>query len=235
MKNVINQDVIVNRYNRIMSRLAGRVSVLLMLLVLVAMTAGCSAGKQVHQSKYVKMTPSQISTQLSPDALGNVEFHTSEFADELLGTFRYRAQERNQFRFAVATFVPADTLKVDAKQKHHLEQLGRQLEQGMMTELARRGYIAQDYKATNNIIIEEHADRVFSRDVDELYSHHHNIDFYLSGTITETENGAVVNARIIHVETKDVVAAATRFFPAGLFWQEGKVTTRGGMIYRTSD
>lgn len=215
--------------NRMMM-LVGNICSLFMILLLV----GCANTKEAS-APLVKMRPAKVSAQTLPADMGNVEFHTSEFADELLGTFRYRNKPRNQFRFAVATFVPIDTLKVDVKQKHHLEQLGRQLEQGMMTELARRGYIAQDYKATNDIVIEQDADRVFSRNVKELNQHHHNIDFYLSGTITETEQGAVVNARIIHVETKDVVAAATRYFPAELFWQEGRVTTRGGMIYRTSD
>ncbi|XOV81294.1 MAG: FlgO family outer membrane protein [Aestuariibacter sp.] len=230
MKNVMNMVFACATSSTKTVYLTRQVGVLLAVLLL----AGCATQK-IPQSKVVTMKPADVKVQSLPAALGNVELHTSEFADELFGTFRYRAKARNQFRFAVATFVPVATLQVDPKQKHHLELLGHQLEQGMMTELARRGFIAQDYKATNNIIIEDSADRVFSRDVEELNAHHHNIDFYLSGTITETEKGAVVNARIIHVETKDVVAAATRYFPAELFWQEGRVTTRGGMIYRTSD
>lgn len=230
MKNELSMGLLQHIKHTNLLLISLRASVLCMAFLML----GCGTTKKAPQT-VVKMQPAKVSQQATPTALGNVEFHTSEFADELFGTFRYRAKARNQFRFAVATFVPVDSLQVNPNHNHHLELLGHQLEQGMMTELARRGYIAQDYKATNDIIIEDTADRVFSRNVDELYAHHHNIDFYLSGTISETEKGAIVNARIIHVETKDVVAAATRYFPAELFWSEGKVTTRGGMIYRTTD
>ena len=49
------------------------------------------------------------------------------------------------------------------------------------------------------------------------------------------QSGAMVNARVINARTKDVVAAATRFFPEGLFWDEEKVTTRNGRLYRNED
>jgi Ser-tRNA(Ala) deacylase AlaX len=44
----------------------------------------------------------------------------------------------------------------------------------------------------------------------------------------------MVNARVVHVESKDVVAAATKFFPSNVFWSEEAVTTRDGMLYRYS-
>lgn len=164
----------------------------------------------------------------------SVDYHTSQLAEQLFDTFRYGNMPKEQFRFAVATFVPVEMLKTDMTQQGPLRLLGHQLEQGMMTELAKRGYLAQDYKATNKLIIEEKSDRVFSRDVDELYKHHHDVDFYLSGTLTESEQGVIANARIIRVDSKDVVAAATRFIPDDVFWDQEKVTTRGGMIYRSA-
>lgn len=164
-------------------------------------------------------------------ALGNIEYHTSELADELFARLIANNIPRNNYRFAVATFVPVTSLKFEAEQGP-LMLLGHQLEQGMITEASRRGFVAQDYKATNDIIIEKEAERVFSRNVDDLYMHHHNIDYYISGTITEQQNGATVNARIIDVETKDVIAAATRFFPSDLFWEDELVGQRHGMIYR---
>ena len=45
----------------------------------------------------------------------------------------------------------------------------------------------------------------------------------------------MVNARIINARTRDIVAAATRFFPAELFWQQEQVTTRNGRLYRTEN
>ncbi|BDX07436.1 FlgO family outer membrane protein [Planctobacterium marinum] len=163
-----------------------------------------------------------------------IDLHTAQLANQLFGTFRYGNFPKEQFRFAVATFVPVEMMQTDSDAQGPLRLLGHQLEQGMMSELASRGYIAQDYKATNNLIIEEKSDRVFSRNVDELYKNHREVDFYLSGTLTEAENGVIANARIIHVDSKDVVAAATRFIPDDVFWQAEKITTRGGKIYRSA-
>jgi TolB-like protein len=60
-----------------------------------------------------------------------------------------------------------------------------------------------------------------------------NIDFYITGTLVYQQEGAIVNARVVNARNKDVVAAATRFFPAELFWQREQITNRNGMIYRT--
>lgn len=199
------------------------------LVFTIAVMSACSSMRDEVSEPIVVEVEEVFNTEL-----GNIEHHTSIFASELFETFRYREMERNQFRFAVSTFVPVKSLKHNSNYQHPLQLLGHQLEQGMMTEVARRGYISQDFKVTQNIILDEHADRVFTRDVDSLMAQHHDIDFYLSGTISETEEGAVVNARIVHVETKDVVAAATRFFPNDLFWNRGVVTARDGMIYRTA-
>ena len=172
------------------------------------------------------------SLQAGHNPLGNIEYHTSVFADELFANFRH-SKKRGQYRFAVAGFVPVMHMQFNDKTQHPLMLLGHQLEQGLMTEAARRGFITHDYKVTNDIIIESTSDRVMSRNIEELYKHNLGVDFYVSGTITEQQSGAVVNARVVHVKTKDVVAAATKFFPAELFWKEEAVTTRGGMIYRT--
>ncbi len=177
-----------------------------------------------------KVTESVSEPATHHSSLGNAEFYTSALADELFAGLR----PNTKARFAIATFVPVTTLKFDADNQNPLMLLGHQLEQGMLTEASKRGFIAQDYKATNDIIIEKEADRVFSRDVSDLYLHHHSVDFYISGTIVEQQYGAIVNARIINVKSKDVVAAATQFFPSDLFWQAESVTSRGGLIYRSS-
>lgn len=164
-----------------------------------------------------------------PNALGNIELHTSLLADELFVNLK----PNKHYRYAVATFVPVDSMDYSAKHQSPLMLLGHQLEQGMMTEAYRRGFITQDFKVTNDIIITSRADKVMSRDTQYLSSHV-KADYYISGSITEQQGGAIVNARVVHAESKDVIAAATKFFPADLFWQTELVTTRNGMLYRTS-
>ncbi|MBU2879961.1 MULTISPECIES: FlgO family outer membrane protein [Alteromonadaceae] len=161
-------------------------------------------------------------------ALGNIEYHTSILANELFAG----VTANRDYRYAVVSFVPVTNLQFDKTYQHPLMLLGHQLSEGMVTEASRRGFITQDYKITNDILVTKEAEYALSRDVSRL-APLQNVDFYIAGTITEQQEGAIVNARIIHVETKDVVASATKFFPAELFWQREKVTMRGGMIYRT--
>ncbi|MCY7296570.1 FlgO family outer membrane protein [Alteromonas sp. a30] len=192
-------------------------------IVLALTLSACAKGVTRHTN----------TLKSTPPPLGNIEYHTSVLADELFANFRHTS-DRQQYRFAVAGFVPVKSLQHQVNSQHPLMLLGHQLEQGLMTEASRRGFIPQDYKITNDIIIEKTADRVLSRDTQHLKKAGLGIDFYVTGTITEQKNGAIVNARVIHVKTKDVVAAATKFFPDTLFWDKEMVTTRDGMIYRTS-
>ncbi|MFC3120522.1 FlgO family outer membrane protein [Agaribacter flavus] len=185
---------------------------------IVLSLSGCAVAVQSH---------SQTNSSAPPEALGNAELYTHELANEL---FLSLAADR-QYRYAVAGFVPVTTLKQNLNKQGPLMLLGHQLEQGLTTEAVRRGYIAQDFKATNTIIMGADSERALSRNVEHLRSTQ-NIDFFITGTITEQEMGAMVNARIINVRTKDVIAAATKFFPAEIFWQREQVTTRNGLLYR---
>lgn len=190
-------------------------------LCFIVMISGCATMEEPVASQGLLHSEPSI-------PLGNVEYHTAVLADEL---FTNLAVNR-QHRYAIATFVPIQSMSYNGKMQSPLMLLGHQLEQGMMTEASRRGLIAQDYKTSNDIIIMDDSETVFSRDIEKL-SATQAADFFISGTITEQQEGAIVNARIIHVQSKDVVAAATKFFPAELFWQREKVTSRNGMIYRT--
>ncbi|MFT6269675.1 MAG: hypothetical protein ACJAVV_002502 [Alphaproteobacteria bacterium] len=161
-------------------------------------------------------------------ALGNSELFTFRLAQELFSNM----QADRQYRYAVAGFVPVTTMQIDLNEQGPLMLLGHQLEQGLITEAFRRGYVAQDYKASSAIIMTGSYDRVLSRDLDHL-SQLQNVDYYITGTITPQQSGAMVNARVINVRSKDVVAAATSFFPADLFWEKEQVTLRNGQLYRT--
>ncbi|WP_100642878.1 FlgO family outer membrane protein [Alteromonas facilis] len=176
-------------------------------------------------------TPEVVNSDTEPrvsKALGNVELHTHQLANELFSGFK---GNRNS-RYAVVGFVPVDSLKYDESSQHPLMYLGHQLEQGMITEASRRGLIAQEYKLSSDILINDNSDRVLTRDIERLTASN-SVDFYITGTLVYQQEGAIVNARIINAQSKDIVAAATRFFPSELFWQREQVTTRNGMLYRT--
>ncbi len=182
--------------------------------------SGCSSSQTTSQRTQPEM---QVTS-----ALGNVEYHTYLLANELFAD----VTPSRQYRYAVAGFVPVDTMKYDPNHQQPLMMLGHQLEQGMITEASKRGFSTKEFKLSNDIIVSEQSDQILTRDIDRL-SAIEVVDFYITGTLVYQESGAVVNARIVNARSKDVVAAATRFFPADLFWQEEQVTTRNGKLYRT--
>jgi hypothetical protein len=191
---------------------------ILCLLILLTLT-GC-ANLLLPQTPLAKVH--------APVALGNSELFTFRLAQELFSNM----QTDKQYRYAVAGFVPVTTMKTNLNEQGPLMLLGHQLEQGLITEAVRRGYVALDYKASNSIIMTDSYDRALSRQLVHL-SELQNVDYYITGTITPQQSGAMVNARVINVRNKDVVAAATSFFPADLFWEKEQVTLRNGQLYRT--
>ncbi|CAA0364884.1 conserved hypothetical protein [Alteromonas infernus] len=187
----------------------------------VGLLVGCSTLEE-PKGQFSQIDTSEVT------ALGNVEYHTYMLANELFAD----VGPARQSRYAVVGFVPADTMKYSADHQHPLMLLGHQLEQGIITEATKRGFSTQEFKLSNDIIVSNESDRVLTRNIDQL-SNIERVDFYITGTMVYQESGAVVNARIINARNKNIVAAATRFFPAELFWREGQVTTRNGKLYRT--
>ncbi len=102
----------------------------------------------------------------------------------------------------------------------------------MITEASKRGFTTQEFKLSNDIMLNDNSDRILTRDIEQL-SDIERVDFYITGTLVYQQAGAMVNARIINARNKDVVAAATRFFPSELFWETEQVTSRNGRLYRT--
>ena len=204
MKNIINS--------------IGTVLLCILCIVIIASLSGCA--------NLLSQQPPSKTPTTSP--LGNAELYTFRLAQELFSNM----QADRQYRYAVAGFVPVTSMQTNLNEQGPLMLLGHQLEQGLITEAVRRGYVALDFKASNAIIMTDSYDRALSRDLSHL-SELQNVDYYITGTISPQQNGAMVNARVINVRNKDVVAAATSFFPSDLFWDKEQVTLRNGQLYRT--
>ncbi|KGJ96978.1 FlgO family outer membrane protein [Colwellia psychrerythraea] len=129
---------------------------------------------------------------------------------------------------AVASFV-------DLKDLETTNWLGNQLAESFVHELQRHGLVVIDFKTTGHIRVTKEGDYVFSRDWQEL-PERQIIDYVVSGTMVEQENGVLVNVRMIGIQSKVVVATAQSFIPAWVLGDEmshsEKVKMRDGMIIR---
>jgi len=129
---------------------------------------------------------------------------------------------------AVASFV-------DLKDLETTNWLGNQLAESFVHELQRHGLVVIDYKTTGHIRVTKKGDYVFSRDWQEL-PERQIIDYVVSGTMVEQEDGILVNARMIGIQSKVIVATAQSFIPTWVLGDEmshsERVKMKDGMIIR---
>ena len=89
---------------------------------------------------------------------------------------------------------------------------GNQLSEGFMHEIHQFGLDVVDFKTTDFIRVTPKGDFVFSRDFMELREEQ-PIEFVLGGTMVQHQGGTLVNARIVSVATKKVLATAQTMVP----------------------
>ncbi|MEE1672867.1 FlgO family outer membrane protein [Agarivorans aestuarii] len=105
----------------------------------------------------------------------------------------------------VASFVPLDNLRTT-------DLFGMQLAESFVYEMQQSGFSVIDYKTTGFIRITQEGDFVYSRNVKEL-SKRLPIEYLLVGTFSKSNQGILVNARIVGAQSKVVVASAQELIP----------------------
>lgn len=91
--------------------------------------------------------------------------------------------------------------------------LGNQLSEYLITELQDFGLAIVDFKVANNINVTPYGDFVLSRSAKSL-AKKMAMDHVVTGTIIEDDRGVQVNARIVSLADKQIVASAHILIPA---------------------
>jgi len=132
---------------------------------------------------------------------------------------------------AVTSFVEMDSLE-------KTNWLGNQIAESFLHELQRHGLVVVDFKTTGHIRVTKTGDFVFSRDWKEL-PERQIIDYVVTGTMMEQEDGVMINARMIGMQSRVVVATAQSFIPAWVIGdqinKDEKVHMKDGMLIRDSE
>lgn len=131
---------------------------------------------------------------------------------------------------AVASFV-------DLKDLESTNWLGNQLSENFIHELQRHGMVVVDFKTTGHIRVTKDGDYAFTRDWKEL-PERQIIDYVVTGTMMEKDGGVMVNARMIGMQSRVVVASAQSFIPSWVIGDKlnhnETVNIRDGLIIRDS-
>ncbi len=132
---------------------------------------------------------------------------------------------------AIASFV-------NLKDLESTNWLGNQLSESFIHELQRHGLIVVDFKTTGHIRVTPDGDYAFTRDWKEL-PERQIIDYVVTGTMMEQDGGVMVNARMIGMQSRVVVASAQSFIPSWVIGEklnhnDEMVNMKDGLIIRDS-
>ncbi|MFT7506832.1 MAG: TolB-like protein, partial [Gammaproteobacteria bacterium] len=103
----------------------------------------------------------------------------------------------------------------------------------LMTFATQAGLKVIEYKTMPNIKISDQADKMLSRQVNEL-NPRIAADYFLTGTYTLQETNTIVNIRLIQVPENIVLAAATDYVPNDVMWSTSKISMKHNQIYRNA-
>lgn len=132
-----------------------------------------------------------------------LDFFLDGLAEELLETNNYLTARTPM---AIVSFV-------DVEKMNDTNWLGNTMTEGMIYQMQRRGFSIIDFKTMGFIRVTKEGDFVLSRDWKEL-DPEQQIDYVLTGTMLRQVGGVLMNARIIGMRSRVVVASAQGFLPA---------------------
>jgi TolB-like protein len=154
--------------------------------------------------------------------------HVERLARQLLSTSQFIDTTNT---IAVGTILPTMSSSGEPLPAHSA--LGLQIQESLITFATQAGLKVLEYKTMPNIKISLQADKMLSRQVDEL-NPTISADYFLTGTYTLQENNTMVNIRLIQIPENVVLAAATDYVPNDVMWSASKVNIKHNQIYRNS-
>jgi TolB-like protein len=159
------------------------------------------------------------------------DFYTRQLADNLFVQLSVQGSlVKPGAEIAVASFVPVNSLSL-AQVDEAKKKLANQLAESMLTHARQHGFNVYDYRLRQQLLLTEDHEQALSRQLADIQMAS-TADTMLTGTYTAMEDGVMLNARLIRVHNKQVLAAASGYIPANVFWSRQQVTKRGDKLYR---
>lgn len=149
-----------------------------------------------------KAAKENIDAELSSSTY-NINFYARGLMQDLIANLQY---VNTSTPVAVTSFVMLDS------DYNESNLLGNQLAESLIHEVHKFGIPVIDFKTTGFIRITEQGDFAFSKDYED-FSGDLPARYIISGTLSKHKDGYIVNARIVGLESKAVVASAQSFIP----------------------
>jgi TolB-like protein len=179
---------------------------LTLLLSLLLASYGCFANEQEDLWNSSSLNQSLVSGEFRLSG-GNASSNLNKLATFIAEQLTHNRDLINlkESRVAITSFVDLESLR-------ETDKIGLSLSELLIHKLQLSGFKVVDFKAMNSINVAANGDHVFSRNPAEL-KNEFNIHYFLTGTLTKSRDGIVVNARLLDTKTLLVVSSAQAFIP----------------------
>lgn len=129
----------------------------------------------------------------------------------------------------VGTFLPVSNL--EHEKNSNLQRIGLQIQESFITLSTQAGLKVIEHRALPSIMMTPNSDVMLSR-TQVMQDQKINAGYMLTGTYSIQQNSLMVNARLIRIEDKSLVAAATDYIATNSMWSHSKVQLNDNQIYR---
>lgn len=133
----------------------------------------------------------------------NINFYVQGLMQDLVSNLQY---VNSTTPVAVVSFVMLDSDYTTSNL------LGNQIAESLMHEIHKFGIPVIDFKTTDYIRVTGQGDFAFTRDYEEISANFPFL-YIVGGTMLKQPDGYLINARIVGIESKAVVASAQSFIP----------------------
>jgi len=134
----------------------------------------------------------------------DINFYMRGLMQDLVSNLQY---VNNTTPIAVTSFAFLDS------DLQHTSLLGNQIAESLIHEIHKVGIPVLDFKVTDSLRITQEGDFISSRDFNDLTSDI-PIKYIVTGNLVKHQGGYLVNARMVGISSKAVVASAQSFIPA---------------------
>jgi TolB-like protein len=159
-----------------------------------------------ESNQFSRYSNQQMSDIYKRAEIGDVSFYVQGIMQDLIANMD---NPESRLDIGVTSFVYLDGSFDET------DLLGNQLSESFMHELHQFGLNVLDFKSSDYIRVTSTGDFNFSRDYEEL-NPDMPVQYIMGGTMVKHQDGVIVNARMVSINSKKVLSSAQGFIPSSV-------------------